>query len=96
MLAQLRQGCHSHCRPRPHHCFSFVYPLSIAFPGGDTVEVGSAQEMRQAIRSWHQDNPDTDERPSLVYPFDVELENGDIATVENEEQFQSLVESCHP
>ena len=96
MLAQLRQGCHSHCRPRPHHCFRFVYPLSIAFPGGDTVEVGNASEMKQAIRTWHQNNPDADERPSLVFPFDVELENGETATVENEEQFQSLVESCHP
>ena len=96
MLAQLRANCHTHCRPRPHHCFRFVYPLSIAFPDGNTVEVGGPLQMRQAIRAWHQNNPDAEDRPELVFPIQVELEDGEIATVENADQFQSLLDSCHP
>lgn len=81
-------------RHRCNKCFSIVFPVTISFPDDTSVEVADRQELKMAIRVWKQANPDVEERPSLTFPFDVELEDGTIQTINSQEEFQALKESC--
>ena len=97
MLYELREACQRPCRPLIGRCFRFIYPLTVSLPNGETVDANNAQQLKTIIRTWRQNNPDSEERPSLVYPFQVELQEDDsVVTVENAEQFHMLIESCHP
>lgn len=81
-------------RHRCNKCFSIVFPVTISFPDDTSVEVADRQELKMTIRAWKQANPDVEERPSLTFPIDVELEDGTIQTINSQEEFQALRESC--
>ncbi len=86
-------------RGRPGHgkgdfCFKLVFPLSIAFPDGTTMEVEDRRDLRSTLREWKAANPDAEERPTLAFPITVEMEDGTQVSVESSEALQELKESC--
>ena len=90
----------SECRPRGghggggRHCFKPVFPLSIAFPDGTIAEAENRRALKQLVREWKENNPDSEERPQFVFPIDVEMEDGTVVTVESAEDLEALKESC--
>lgn len=81
-------------RDRPMRCFDIVFPLTIEFPDGTTTTVNDRQEFKQALRTWHANNPDANERPQLTFPFTVELEDGTQVSIDDRGELQRLKDSC--
>lgn len=89
------QEVKSQCRgTRGTKCVSLVYPLSVQFPDGDVVEVADRRELKSTIKSYKNENPDAEERPSIVFPVDVELVDGTIQSVISKEELETLKEDC--
>ncbi|MEM0993780.1 MAG: hypothetical protein AAGI49_12155 [Bacteroidota bacterium] len=82
-------------RERAQKCFTFVFPLSIEFPDGETVAVEDAKALKRALKTWHSENRDTEEKPSLVFPLQVELaDDGGTLEIADAEALKSLRTSC--
>jgi hypothetical protein len=95
-LRHLREACRRPCFPRLNRCFDIVFPVSLEYPNGEVVEIQNGLQLRIAIRNWRQNHPNATERPHLVYPFEVELDDETVVSVETPEQFQMIIEACHP
>jgi hypothetical protein len=104
-LLELRRACagatFGNHDPRGHGdrrltCFEVVFPITIEFPDGTTVEVSSRQEMRQAVRQWHSNNPGQPARPKIVFPLTVKMtEDGALVTVNSPEELRQLKADCN-
>lgn len=75
-------------------CYEFVFPISIAFPDGATVSVDSYPQLRETIKTWKEDNPEAEERPTLVFPLEVLSEDGEVISVATEEELRELRQEC--
>ena len=101
-LRDLRRACrraHFDGRWRPGKffrgaCFKPVLPVTIEFPDGSTVEVASRSELKDALRTWKQENPDAEERPQVQYPITVEYDDGTQVEVGSKEELVELKEDC--
>jgi hypothetical protein len=67
-------------------CFSFNFPLTIIIDNGDTVTVGSQEELDTVLYNVYYFD--------FVYSFDVTLEDGTVLTIGNEEALIALLEDC--
>ena len=56
-------------------CFELVYPVTYVLPDGSTIEISSEGDEAgwESLKSWYDENPESDERPSLQYPVDLSL-----------------------
>lgn len=89
------KGCKMNRGSRGKSCFDVVYPISVAFPDGTEVEFETRSDLKSAVRAWKQENPDAEEKPSIVFPIDVELDDEEgIVTVESQEDLQALKAAC--
>ena len=79
-------------------CFSLVYPVSYLMPDGTTIEISADDEESWAeYKSWYDDNPESDERPSLQYPVEItyRTEQGtETQIINSEEEMISAKEEC--
>lgn len=75
-------------------CFEFVFPITMDFPDATSVEVGSYDEMKEAVKSWREANPDVEGRPHLSYPLDIMTDGGEIITVNSKEELRDAVARC--
>ena len=84
-------------------CFSLVYPVSYLMPDGTTIEISADdEESWTELKSWYDDNPNSDERPSLQYPVDIiyeiDVEEGTqdvrVVTINSEDEMTSAKEEC--
>ncbi|WP_284651863.1 hypothetical protein [Flavobacterium terrisoli] len=70
-------------------CFSFVYPITLSYNNGTTVEVNSAQGLLDILAT---------ENAALyidgiAFPFQVQ-EEGTVTTINNEAEFYALILGC--
>lgn len=79
---------------RPMFCFRLVYPLTIELPSGILVTAEDKYQMKNILREWKENNPDSDVRPSLVFPLTVFMKDGTLVEVESKEALQALKEDC--
>lgn len=77
-----------------NRCFDLVYPITIAFPDGTTVEAEDMAALRTLLMEWRENNPGATERPTLVFPVDVTLEDGSVMTVEDHAGLRALAADC--
>lgn len=89
----MRHGHRGH-RFRGMFCFTLNFPLSIEMPDGTTAEVADRMEMKDTLRAWKIDNPDSEDRPELVFPITVTMEDGTEVTVEDKDALKELKDSC--
>jgi hypothetical protein len=75
-------------------CYELVFPVTLQFPDGNSAEVNSYEEMKDALKTWRADNKDVRTRPFLSFPFDVVNEDGEVITVENEADQRELRIAC--
>ncbi len=78
-------------------CFDFVYPINLIYNTGTTVVVNSFEELIAIILNSNEDLFII----GIEFPFQVEVFNPEtgeieIETIENEQQFIDLLESCSP
>lgn len=76
-------------------CFDFVYPINLVYNTGTTVEVNSFEELIEVLINSTQELFIV----GIEFPFQVEVFNQDndeieIITINNEEEFLALIESC--
>lgn len=76
-------------------CFRLVFPVTVEFPGGNTVEVNNRRAFYHLVKAWKANNPNADGRPVIVFPYDVQLRDGTIITVESSADFQEIRDQCH-
>jgi hypothetical protein len=67
-------------------CFTFNFPLTIITDNGDTITVGSQEELDTVLYNVYYFD--------FVYSFDVTLEDGTVLTIGNEEALIALLEDC--
>ena len=77
-------------------CFELVFPITVVFEDGTTASADSRIAIRQAIRTWIEENGRPDQRPQFEYPFDVTLEDGTVQTITSGEEFRALIQGCRP
>ncbi len=78
-----------------NECFSFVYPITVILPDGASAEVNSDDELITAVDNWYDDNPNSNEDPTLSYPVNVLLaEDGSSLTIIDDDQLEDLFEYC--
>ncbi|MEO1259395.1 MAG: hypothetical protein AAFZ15_11390 [Bacteroidota bacterium] len=76
-------------------CFTVTYPVTVNFPDGTTAEVNSDEELEMAIDGWYDNNPNSDEDPTLAYPIELTLvEDGTVVTVNSDEELEEILEEC--
>lgn len=75
-------------------CFTLVFPVTVVFEDGSTVEVDSREAIREAIRAYAAENGRPESRPTFEHPYDVELEDGTVQTINSEEDFRALLQEC--
>lgn len=75
-------------------CYELVFPVTLAFPNGQNLEVASYEEMHQAFRRWKMNNPRIRTMPAIAFPYDVINEAGEVILVENLQQQRALRMEC--
>ncbi|MCP3929756.1 MAG: hypothetical protein GY705_11720 [Bacteroidetes bacterium] len=105
-LVEIVEGCrpegghHGGHGGQGHHdkkCFEPVFPLTVALPDGATAEATDKESLREIMRNWKENNPDSEERPTFVFPIEVEMtEDETIVTVNSEEELVEIIEGCSP
>lgn len=89
------------CRPNGPHdrtpCYDLVFPVTLVYPDGTEATAEGPSALRQLLRQWKHDNPDSEERPVLGFPVDVVLASNDsLVTVNSQEELMALREDCRP
>lgn len=75
-------------------CFEFVFPLSIDFPDGTTGEYEDYETLRDAIKTWKEDNPDAEDKPSLAFPLEVISQDGEVISIADRSELRRLRARC--
>lgn len=75
-------------------CFEFVFPIDIVFADASEAEVNSYEELRDAIMTWKEANPEESQRPTFTFPIEVVSEDGDVISVANESELMELRRAC--
>jgi len=75
-------------------CFTFAYPIQIIFPDGTTQAANSDEELEVIVETWMDQNPNSEDFPTLDFPVQVIKEDGTTQTVNDEETLCELVEEC--
>ena len=99
LRVQCRREFFKNHRPKGHRfrgmfCFKLDYPVSIELPDGTTVEAQDRLDLQYTLRRWRKDNPESEERPSLVFPLSVTMEDGTQVTVDSKEALKDIKDSC--
>ena len=96
-LRALIKECIGNFPPRPRHfraCFRIQYPVVVEFPNGQTLDVETRKELKAVVRLWKQNNPNADEKPSLVYPIVIEYEDGSTQEINSAEELREAKRAC--
>ncbi len=103
-LRELKRACRRDFFNRRGHkghsgrcgsCFTIVFPVSVSFPDGSTAEAADRMALKDLVRDWKANNPDSTERPELVFPVTVEFEDETTTEVNSIEELKALRESCN-
>ena len=76
-------------------CFEFIFPITIEMPDATTQTVMSLEELKEVIQTFKENNPDAEEKPTLVYPIEVLSEDGEIISVESQDGLKELKKACN-
>ena len=99
-LEETYKNCYGRKRDwdKNKNCFSILYPVSYLMPDGTTIEISADDEESWAeYKSWYDDNPESDERPSLQYPVEITYrteEGTETQIINSEEEMVSAKEEC--
>lgn len=72
--------------PGGNDCFTFNFPITIITDNGETITVGSQEELDTVLYNVYYFD--------FVYSFDVTFDDGTVLSIGNEEAFLELLETC--
>lgn len=75
-------------------CFAFTYPMTVVFPNNITTSVNSDDELIDVVEDWYDNNPDSNEDPTLAYPVEVTLIDGTVGMVNSDDEMDDLFDFC--
>lgn len=75
-------------------CVEFVFPISITFPDSTEITAADEDELEDLLFAWYDENPESEEDPTLIYPISVILGDGSESTINNDEEFEAAVLEC--
>ena len=76
-------------------CFTLVFPISFELPDGSSVTVDVDDEESWAeIKSWYDDNPDSDQKPTMQFPVVIFFDEESM-TIDNQEEMLTAYQECH-
>ncbi len=75
-------------------CFQPVFPVTLVYPDGSTLEVQDGAELKEAVIEFKQTSGDRSAKLEIQFPHDVELEDGSIVTVESRDDIKELLQDC--
>jgi len=78
-------------RPEGELCFQFVYPITLSYNTGATVEVVNYEQLLELVLSETLEKHFT----GIGFPFDIELRGtGALQTITDESEFLQVIENC--
>ena len=93
-MGMLKDYCDKKGYDYKEACLELAYPVSYTMPDGTTVTGANQEEVKTALKSWYEANPDSKEKYELDYPVDVILKDGSTITVDSEEEMIALKKDC--
>jgi len=75
-------------------CYEFIFPININFEDGSTAELADYSSLRIVLKTWRENNPERENRPTLSFPVEVMAEDGSVISVADEEELRSLRSEC--
>lgn len=80
-------------RRRRNRCFQFVFPITFIMPDDTSITLAERADW-VLIRTWYENNPNTNERPELVFPVDIMFEDGEVQTIVDIEELREVKSAC--
>jgi len=74
-------------------CLELTYPISYELPDGSTVTGNNREEVSNALRKWHEANPDIKEQAIMQYPVNAVFKGRSI-TIANEKEMIQYRKEC--
>jgi len=81
-------------KPGLGKCLDLVYPVTILFPDGTSVEVADAEAQKDTIRGYIRANGKDGGKPELQFPVDVTNEDGETTTAASADELKELAMAC--
>ena len=75
-------------------CYEFIFPISIDFADGSAAELADYSSLRIVLKTWREDNPDRENKPTLSFPVEVLSEDGSVISLANKEELKELRQEC--
>ncbi len=75
-------------------CYEFIFPISINFADGSTAELADYSSLRIVLKTWKENNPDSENRPTLSFPVEVMSEDGSVISVASKDELKELRREC--
>lgn len=80
-------------RPLFNLCFEPKFPLTLEYPDESTVSVVDKEALKNAIKAWKEENPDSAERPHIVFPIQV-IMGDELIDVADMDELKELLKDC--
>ncbi len=71
-------------------CFTFVYPVTLSYNNGTTVEINNSDELLTVAQSMTTSLYIN----GIIFPFDIKLPDGSYQSINNETEFSAAIHSC--
>ncbi len=75
-------------------CYELVFPVTITFADGSSVEVDSYETLKNAVKEWRRNNPRVKTRPTLAFPYEIINKEGEYISVTDINVQRSLKLAC--
>lgn len=74
-------------------CFTIEYPITIVLPDSSAT-VNNLEEAEMILEAYYEANGEEGEHPTFAYPINVTFEDGTTDVINDEDEFEDLVEDC--
>ena len=76
-------------------CFDIIFPITFEMPDGSIITIESDDEDQWSIiKSWYNENQDSDEKPVMQYPVVIFLDDESI-TINDDDELKSAYGACY-
>jgi len=88
-----KSDCKKRDDEKDWECFSIVYPITFTMRDGSIISMSDEGNWDE-LKSWYDQNLDTEERPTLNYPIEINYKDGTSQTVNNDDEMSAAKYNC--
>jgi len=78
---------------RDSDCFELIYPVTFIMPDDSSITIVNEEDWED-LKKWYDENPDSDERPSLQYPINLVFEGGNTIIINDNNEMSEAKSNC--